>query len=88
MFRGITAGGKPEHVELFATGLNKPYGIAFYPPGDNPQWIYIGDTDAVVRFPYRDGDLKASATAQHIVDLPHGTVRYRTAGPENPASGK
>ena len=76
VFRGITAGGKPEHVELFATGLNKPYGIAFYPPGDNPQWIYIGDTDAVVRFPYRDGDLKASATAQHIVDLPHGTGHW------------
>jgi len=76
VFRGITAAGKPEKVELFATGLNKPYGIAFYPPGDNPQWVYIGDTDAVVRFPYRDGDLRASAPAQHIVDLPHGNGHW------------
>ena len=76
VFRGITAAGKPEKVELFATGLNKPYGIAFYPPGDNPQWVYIGNTDAVVRFPYRDGDLKASAPARHIVDLPHGTGHW------------
>lgn len=76
VFRGITADGKPEQVELFATGLNKPYGIAFHPPGDNPQWMYIGDTDAVVRFPYRDGDLKASAPAQHIVDLPHGNGHW------------
>jgi glucose/arabinose dehydrogenase len=76
VFRGIAADGKPEQVELFATGLNKPYGIAFYPPGDNPQWMYIGDTDAVVRFPYRAGDLKASSPAQHIVDLPHGNGHW------------
>ena len=76
VFRGITADGKPEQVELFATALNKPYGIAFYPPGDNPQWVYVGNTDAVVRFPYRDGDLKASAPAQHIVDLPHGNGHW------------
>jgi glucose/arabinose dehydrogenase len=76
VFRGITADGKPEQVEIFVAGLNEPYGIAFYPPGDNPQWIYIGDTDAVVRFPYRDGDLKASAQPQHIVDLPHGTGHW------------
>lgn len=61
MFRGITADGKPGQVEIFADGLKEPYGIAFYPPGDNPQWIYIGNTDAVIRFPYRDGDLMLAA---------------------------
>jgi glucose/arabinose dehydrogenase len=72
VFRGITAEGKPKQVSVFATGLNRPYGIAFYPAGDNPQWVYIGDTDAVLRFPYHNGDLKATGSAQHIVDLPHG----------------
>jgi glucose/arabinose dehydrogenase len=72
VFRGITADGKPEQTAVFATGLKQPYGIAFYPPGDNPQWVYIGDTDAVVRFHYQNGDLKASGNPQHIVDLPHG----------------
>jgi glucose/arabinose dehydrogenase len=72
VFRGITSDGKPEQAEVFATGLNQPYGIAFYPSGDNPQWVYVGNTDAVVRFPYKSGDLKASGPAQHIVDLPHG----------------
>ena len=57
IFRGITADGKPQQATVFATGLNQPYGIAFYPPGDNPQWVYVGNTDAVVRFPYRNGDL-------------------------------
>jgi glucose/arabinose dehydrogenase len=71
VFRGITGDGKPEQVTVFASGLKQPYGIAFYPPGDNPQWIYVGDTNAVVRFAYKKGDLKASGAAQKIADLPH-----------------
>ena len=72
VFRGITRDGKAELTSEFATGLNRPYGIAFYPPGDGPQWVYIGNTDAVVRFPYQNGDVQARGPAQHIVDLPHG----------------
>jgi glucose/arabinose dehydrogenase len=72
VFRGITRDGKPEEAGIFAIGLNQPYGIAFYPPGDNPQWVYVGNTDSVVRFPYQNGELKASGPPQHIADLPHG----------------
>jgi glucose/arabinose dehydrogenase len=72
VFRGITKAGTPEESQVFATGLNRPYGIAFYPPGPDPQWVYVGNTDAVVRFPYRNGDLKARGPAEHIVDLPSG----------------
>ena len=73
VFRGISGDSKPQQVETFAAGLNRPYGIAFYPPGPNPKWVYIGDTDAVVRFPYKNGDLKARGKAEHIVDLPHAS---------------
>jgi glucose/arabinose dehydrogenase len=76
VFRGITADGKPKQAETFATGLNEPYGIAFYPPGKNAQWVYVGDTDAVVRFPYKNGDLKASGPAQHVVNLPSGSGHW------------
>jgi glucose/arabinose dehydrogenase len=72
VFRGITADGKPKQTAVFAGGLNRPYGIAFYPPGDNPQWVYIGNTDSVVRIPYKNGDLQANGAPQHLVDLPHG----------------
>ena len=72
VFRGITADGKPGETSVFVEGLNRPYGIAFYPPGNNPQWIYIGNTDSVVRIPYKNGDLKATGAAQHIADLPGG----------------
>jgi glucose/arabinose dehydrogenase len=72
VFRGMTSEGKPEQQAIFASGLQKPYGIAFYPPGQNPEWVYIGDENAIVRFPYHNGDLKATAAPQHIADLPPG----------------
>jgi len=68
VFRGVTKDGRPEQMETFASGLREPFGIAFYPPGANPEWIYIGDTDSVKRFPYRNGDLKARGEGQTIVD--------------------
>ena len=79
IFRGITQDGKPEHTQVFASGLNKPYGIAFYPPGPDPQWMYIGNTDSVVRFPYQTGDDKARGPSEHIVDLPHGGGHWTRA---------
>jgi glucose/arabinose dehydrogenase/mono/diheme cytochrome c family protein len=72
VFRGITAEGKPEQVATFATGLKRPFGINFYPPGSDPQWIYVGNTDSVVRFPYKSGDLKARGPAEHIAEVPGG----------------
>jgi glucose/arabinose dehydrogenase len=72
LFRGITSDGKPEQTSVFVSGFKQPYGIAFYPPEDDPQWIYVGDTDAVIRFPYKNGDLKVNGPAEHLVDLPRG----------------
>jgi glucose/arabinose dehydrogenase/mono/diheme cytochrome c family protein len=72
VFRGITTDGKPQQVETFATGLKRPYGIAFYPPGLDPQWMYVGTVNAVLRFPYQNGDLRARGPQQHIVDVPDG----------------
>ena len=63
---------KPELNEVFATGLRQPFGIAFYPPGDDPKYIYIGDTDAIVRLPYKNGQTKAEGKPEHIADLAGG----------------
>jgi glucose/arabinose dehydrogenase len=76
VFRGTTADGKPQQVGTFATGLNRPFGINFYPPGPNPRWIYVGNTNSVVRFPYKNGDMKASAAAEHLADLPSGSGHW------------
>jgi glucose/arabinose dehydrogenase/mono/diheme cytochrome c family protein len=70
IFRGVSAEGKPQQTETFATRLDDPYGLAFYPPGPDPQWIYVGNETSVVRLPYQNGDLKARGAAQKIVDLP------------------
>jgi glucose/arabinose dehydrogenase len=72
VFRGITSNGKAQQTAVFASGLNEPFGIAFYPPGPNPQWVYIGNLDSVVRFPYQNGDLQARGPAEHIADIPGG----------------
>ena len=72
VFRGMTSDGKPEQSAIFASGLNLPYGIAFYPPGPDPQWVYIGDVNEVVRFAYHNGDLKATGKPEHVADLPGG----------------
>lgn len=67
IFRGVTKDGRAEQTATFVSGLKQPFGIGFYPPGANPQWVYIADTDAVMRFPYRSGDLKARGAAEIIV---------------------
>jgi glucose/arabinose dehydrogenase len=73
VLRGVAADGKAQTVEVFATGLTQPFGIAFYPPGPSPQYVYVGNTGSVVRFPYRNGDLKARGPAETIVpDIPSG----------------
>ena len=79
VFRGVTSDGKPEQMQVFAEGLKQPYGIAFYPPGPNPQWVYIGNTNEVIRFPYHNGDMKASGPSEHIADLPSGDGHWTRA---------
>ena len=52
---------------LFASGLDGPFGMAFYPSGPDPQWLYVANTGSVVRYPYRKGDVAARGKAEVIV---------------------
>jgi glucose/arabinose dehydrogenase len=59
--------GKSEPTKsVFAEGLNQPYGIAFYPQ-ENPEWIYVAESDGLKRYPYKAGDQKASGDAEPIL---------------------
>ena len=81
VFRGITSDGKPQTTETFASGLTRPFGIAFYPPGPDPKYIYIGNTNSVVRFPYQNGDLKARGGPETVIaDIPSGNERTGGGG--------
>jgi glucose/arabinose dehydrogenase len=73
VLRAPDGGSKPAVNEVYASGLNRPFGIAFFPSGDDPRWVYVANTDSVVRFPYRPGDLKASDKPEIVVaELPRG----------------
>jgi glucose/arabinose dehydrogenase len=80
VLRGITADGKVATKETYATGLDHPFGISFYPSGPNPKWVYVANTTSVVRFPYKNGDLKASAAPQTIVPTLPGYAQLRGGG--------
>src|SRR5205814_10617882 len=67
VLRDTKGSGKPDVTEIFAErDLNKPFGIAFYPPGNDPQFLYVANTDGIIRFPYRNGDLKARGPAEQL----------------------
>ncbi|MGH7131815.1 MAG: PQQ-dependent sugar dehydrogenase [Phycisphaerales bacterium] len=68
VFRLSAGSAKPAASEVFSSGLNKPYGIAFYPPGATPEWVYIANTDGVVRLRYKLGDLKTTAKPERIIE--------------------
>jgi glucose/arabinose dehydrogenase len=82
VLRDTNGAGKPDRTEVFAErDLNKPFGIAFYPPGDDPQFLYVANTDGVIRFPYRNGDLKARGPAEQLAArLSGGAARLRSSG--------
>ena len=73
VLRAKDGAGRAETTEVFASGLDRPFGIAFYPLGANPQYVYVANTGAVVRFPYRNGDLKARSQPETVVaNIPGG----------------
>ena len=80
VLRGVNSDGKATSTETFASGLDHPFGIAFYPLGPNPKWVYVANTTSLVRFPYKDGDMKASGAAQTIVPVLPGYAQLRGGG--------
>lgn len=72
LLRGVTPEGRVQTMEVFAEGLRRPFGIAFYPPGPDPRFVYVANTDEVVRFPYRNGDLQARGRRESVARLPGG----------------
>ena len=44
-----------QQSRVFASDLTQPFGIAFWPPGPSPRFVYVAETNRVVRFPYPNG---------------------------------
>jgi glucose/arabinose dehydrogenase len=73
VFRPAADGKLPTKPAMFAKDLAEVYGIAFFPPGPDPTSLYVAQPTRVLRFPYRSGDMQASAAATTVVkDIPGG----------------
>ena len=73
LLRAKPGAATAELSTVFASDLDEPFGIAFYPPGPDPQWIYIANTNSVVRYPYRNGQTQASGVARTVVAVLAGS---------------
>lgn len=67
ILRDSNADGSVDERFVFATGLNRPFGMAFW-----TDYFYVGNINGVVRFKYKAGQTKAQGEPEKIADLPGG----------------
>jgi glucose/arabinose dehydrogenase len=63
--------GVPEAQSVFLDHLNSPFGVALV--GND---LYVADTDAIVRYPYKEGDTKITASGTTLTELPGGPIDH------------
>lgn len=74
LLRDADGDGKAEVKSAYITGLNSPYGMALI-----GKTLYVANTDAILAFPYVEGETKMSGKPAKLVDLPaKGTNRHWT----------
>lgn len=71
LLRGLDANGVAQSRTVFLKGLNSPFGMALV--GNN---LYVANSDAIVRFPYKEGETSISAPGVKVMDLPAGTLNH------------
>ena len=71
LLRDADGDGKAETKSVFIENLNSPFGMALV--GND---FYVADTDAIMKFTYRDGDMKITTPGVKVADLPGGTINH------------
>jgi glucose/arabinose dehydrogenase len=71
LLRDTNGDGVPKLRTVFLDHLNSPLGMALV-GGD----LYVADTDAILRFPYTDGETSITAPATKLLDLPGGPIDH------------
>jgi glucose/arabinose dehydrogenase len=71
LLRDADGDGVAEVRSVFLNGLNSPFGMALV--GNT---LYVANTDAVVSFPYEEGQTEITAEATKVTDLPAGTINH------------
>jgi glucose/arabinose dehydrogenase len=71
LLRDADGDGVAETRTVFLDSLNSPFGMALV--GDD---LYVANSDAIMKFPYRTGDTKIASTGVKLVDLPAGPLNH------------
>ena len=71
LLRDSNGDGKPDSQSVLIDNLNAPFGIVLV--GDQ---LYVADTDAILRYPYKMGDTKVGGNATKVCDLPAGAINH------------
>jgi hypothetical protein len=85
VLRATDGAATPSSNDVFASGLDQPFGIAFYPPGSDPQWIYVANTGSGWReafFQALVNLLLGRRGIRHILPPPRLAPRNREFPPE------
>ena len=69
LLRDTDGDGIAEEKSTFLSGLNSPFGMTL-----DGETLYIAETDALLRFPYREGETKIDARPEKVADLPAGPI--------------
>lgn len=71
LLRDADGDGVAETRSVFLKDLNSPFGMAMV-----GQYLYVANTDAVMRFPYSEGQREISESGVKIADLPAGELNH------------
>jgi glucose/arabinose dehydrogenase len=71
LLRDADGDGKAETRTVFLDGLKSPFGMALV--GND---LYVANTDAIMRFAYREGETKINVPGTKVVDLPGGPLNH------------
>jgi len=71
LLRDADGDGIAETRTIFLSGLSSPFGMALV-----GNLLYVANTDAVVSFPYTEGQTEITAPATKVVDLPAGPINH------------
>ncbi len=71
LLRDADGDGVAEYRSLFLKGLHSPFGMALV-----GETLYVANTDALLRFPYRTGETQISTPGEVVTDLPAGPINY------------
>ncbi len=71
LLRDADGDGVAETRSVFIEGLHSPFGMVLV-----SEDFYVADSDAIMKFPYHEGDTRITAPGVKLADLPAGTINH------------